>query len=70
MTTTPDIQCSRCRRPGDQESDEFAWWEVEMDGVTLICHGCLTWAEEQAIADDAVEFGKLVQAEIDHGGGE
>lgn len=47
--------CSRCKRPVDQESDDFVNWEVEADGKTLICPDCLTAREENAIAEDAAE---------------
>jgi hypothetical protein len=49
-------QCSRCRREAPaEESDAFTSWEVESDGETLICPGCLTLGEENAIVDDAVQ---------------
>jgi hypothetical protein len=45
--------CSRCKRPApDELSVEFLDWEAESDGTTVICPGCLTLGEENAIADD------------------
>jgi hypothetical protein len=49
--------CARCRRPApDQLSSEFLEWEALGEtGEQVICPGCLTLGEEQAITDDAFE---------------
>ncbi len=45
--------CERCKRPIDQESDNFVEWEaIDEDGDKVVCPGCLTGAEEQAVIDD------------------
>lgn len=50
--------CIRCRREVDIDSDEFSYGEATDDGY--ICSGCLTHAEENAIAADAAVFGKAM----------
>jgi hypothetical protein len=49
-------QCERCRRPAPPwEDDEYSTWEASerADGsVGVMCPGCLTLVEENAIAVD------------------
>lgn len=42
-------RCSRCGRTIDREFDPVDSWEVIADGETLICEGCITGAEQQAM---------------------
>lgn len=61
--TAFESHCARCLRPApDQESDEFATWEVvfrdddvNFDHLVVICEDCLTPEEQQAIFEDMEE---------------
>ena len=56
-----DEYCERCRKPAPQwESDDYSVsdWEalVREDGtVGVICSGCVTGAEQQAMDEDMMD---------------
>jgi hypothetical protein len=68
MTEGP---CSRCGRPVPPiDSDEYTDWEVEADGVTMICPGCLTRDESTAIAEDTMDTARRAHEAEDRERGE
>jgi hypothetical protein len=57
-----EFTCSRCGRVTSEMAKDFCEWEVEEDGETMICPGCLTSDEEAAIYEDV----ELTSMEIEH----
>lgn len=61
------VTCVRCGRDAptqlDGTSDDPDWsaWEVTDGGDNVICPGCLTGADEQAIADSFLDLDPLHQ---------
>jgi len=45
----------RCGRTVDDEADGFLDWEAVGDGSEVVCEGCLTPAEQQAIDDQLAD---------------
>jgi hypothetical protein len=51
--TDDEERCSRCRRLAPSpDAVEYLEWEAADDGEAMICPGCLTGGEEQAIDED------------------
>jgi hypothetical protein len=48
----PSETCARCGRVVDIESDEFNAWEAIDGGASVVCEGCLTGEEINAIRQD------------------
>jgi hypothetical protein len=59
---SPQCTCSRCGRVTSEMAKDFCEWEVEEDGETMICPGCLTSGEEAAIYEDV----ELTSMKIKH----
>lgn len=56
--------CARCGREAPpQESDHFGEWEALDDGDAVVCPGCITPAEQQAIDEEMMTLGDTTPLE-------
>lgn len=61
MLATP--RCARCKQEAPpEESDAFGDWEaLGPDGDQIICPGCITGEEQQAMDEDMMEIAEKVR---------
>ena len=62
--------CLRCRRPAPpHESTEFCEWEASAGdgGATVICPGCITLGEENAMLKDVEDTLGVVREQQERG---
>lgn len=48
--------CRRCGQVGAQLDTEFLHWETSNNGSHVVCPGCITGDEQQAVDEDAMDF--------------
>jgi hypothetical protein len=56
VTSDPN-RCARCKRTAPpQDSDDFLYWEaLGTDGAEVICPGCITGQEQQAMDEQVMD---------------
>ena len=65
--TNPQEHCERCKRLAPPwKSSQYSDWEaITLDDgeIGVMCPGCLTWEEQQAMDEDSMEMGAQIEAD-------